>query len=41
MICSNRIQHKIIGYSLLFKKLGIFNEAEYKYIVETYQVKEQ
>lgn len=37
---TNRTQKKIIGYSTLFKKLGIINEEEYKQIMNTVQSKD-
>lgn len=38
---TNRTQKKIIGYSTLFKKMGIINEEEYKQIMNTVQSKDQ
>ncbi|MFJ7638897.1 hypothetical protein ACQKL0_13220 [Peribacillus sp. NPDC097264] len=37
---TNRTQKKIIGYSTLFKKLGIINDKEYKNIMNTVQSKD-
>lgn len=36
MNCSKRTRIKILGYSAIFKKLGILSEQEYKYITESY-----
>jgi hypothetical protein len=36
---SNRKKGKILGYSALFKKLGIISEQEYKAITEQYIMK--
>lgn len=36
MNCSKRTRVKILGYSVLFKKLGILSEKEYKHITDTY-----
>ncbi|MFJ7745482.1 hypothetical protein [Peribacillus sp. NPDC097295] len=37
---TNRTQKKIIGYSAMFKKLGIINDQEYKNIMNTVQSKD-
>jgi hypothetical protein len=36
MNCSKRTRVKIFGYSVIFKKLGILSEKEYKHITGTY-----
>ena len=36
-----RTKSKIIGYSALFKKIGIINEQEYKKITETHLLKDR
>jgi hypothetical protein len=41
MNCTNRTKVKILGYSALFKKLGIINEREYKNITDAYQIKDK
>lgn len=37
---TNRTQKKIIGYSVMFKKLGIINDDQYKHIMSAVQVKD-
>ncbi|MGE7604074.1 hypothetical protein ACQKL5_16510 [Peribacillus sp. NPDC097675] len=37
---TNRTQKKIIGYSAMFKKLGIINDDQYKDIISTVQSKD-
>jgi hypothetical protein len=39
MNCTKRTKGKILGYSALFKKLGIINEQEYKNITDAYRIK--
>ncbi|MGG4267169.1 hypothetical protein [Peribacillus simplex] len=40
MSCTNRTQKKIVAYSALFKKIGIFNDEEYKNITKAFQAKD-
>ena len=39
MYYSQRTQKKIIGYSAIFKKLGIITEQEYNEIKQAYVIK--
>ncbi|MBA9025366.1 MULTISPECIES: hypothetical protein [Bacillaceae] len=39
MSYSQRTQKKIVGYSAIFRKLGIITEQEYNQIKQTYVVK--
>ena len=39
MSYSQRTQKKIIGYSAIFKQLGIITEQEYKEIKQAYVIK--
>ena len=37
MKCTNRTEKKILGYSAIFKKMGILKEEQYKQIMTSFQ----